>query len=291
MAKMRAYKLAEELGIDRNDFVEKARAMGIQLKSPMVALEPEEAEKLRAKLGHTGDETRVDEKRVKGKAGSTILRRRRRKAEPPPEPPKPEVVELRAAPELAAPAGPETPRLEPAASEPIAEPEREQPAAEVAAASEPTAELEPVPEPPLQPPAPGGFEAEPVAARKRAAAVPPSPAFSEPSAGDRKGRQRKRVREVVNLREQEQVKLQYTGRGGPQRRPTPIVPRAVMNPRSRRRDKLAKPVARTTQSEQRKTIRVEGEIGVGELAKELGVKAPVIQGKLMALGIMVSVTQ
>jgi len=37
--------------------------------------------------------------------------------------------------------------------------------------------------------------------------------------------------------------------------------------------------------------RVPGEISVGELAKLLGAKAPVVQGKLMALGIMVSVNQ
>ena len=39
MAKMRAYKLAEELGIDRHEFVEKAAEAGIDLKSAMTALE------------------------------------------------------------------------------------------------------------------------------------------------------------------------------------------------------------------------------------------------------------
>ena len=278
MAKMRAYKLAEELGIDKNEFVEKARALGFQLKSPMVALEPEEAERLRAKLGGAADQARVEEERVEGKTGSTILRRRRRKVEPPPEPPKLEVVEPEVAPDLAAAVA-----VDP---ESISEPE---PDLAAAAEPEPPVELEAVPEPPVQPAVDGESASEPAAARKRAAATPPAPAFSEPAANDRKGRQRKRVREVVNLREQDQVKLQFTGRGGPQRRPMPIVPRAVVNPRSRRRDKLAKPAAKTARSEQRKMINVEGEIGVGELAKELGVKAPVIQGKLMALGIMVSV--
>ena len=31
MAKVRAYKIAEELGIDRAEFVEKARGLGIEL--------------------------------------------------------------------------------------------------------------------------------------------------------------------------------------------------------------------------------------------------------------------
>ena len=39
MAKIRAYKLAEELGIDRNELVEKAHGVGIELKGPMALLE------------------------------------------------------------------------------------------------------------------------------------------------------------------------------------------------------------------------------------------------------------
>jgi hypothetical protein len=35
MAKIRAYKLAEELGMDRAEFVEKATAAGFELKSAM----------------------------------------------------------------------------------------------------------------------------------------------------------------------------------------------------------------------------------------------------------------
>jgi len=279
MAKTRAYKLAEELGIDKNDFVEKARALGVQLKSSMVALEPEDVEKLRAKLGGAVEAANVDEHRVEGRAGSTILRRRRRKVEPPP-PPEPVVPPVPGvAKQAEAEAEIEVTPIEP---EPIAESESEVEPSLIA-----VAELEPAP----SSSAPGKAEPEPAVARKRSSGAVPAPVLSEQPAGDRKGRQRKRVREVVNLREQEQVKLQFTSRGGPQRRPAPIVPRAVVNPRSRRRDKLAMPVARTAASEQPKTIRVEGEISVGELAKLLGVKAPVIQGKLMALGTMVSMNQ
>ncbi len=51
MAKLRAYKLAEELGIDRSEIVERAAAEGVELKSAMAGLEPEQVELLRAKLG------------------------------------------------------------------------------------------------------------------------------------------------------------------------------------------------------------------------------------------------
>ena len=39
MAKIRAYKLAEEFGIERGDFVEKAASLGVLLKSPMATVD------------------------------------------------------------------------------------------------------------------------------------------------------------------------------------------------------------------------------------------------------------
>ncbi|MCG8588298.1 MAG: translation initiation factor IF-2, partial [Proteobacteria bacterium] len=111
------------------------------------------------------------------------------------------------------------------------------------------------------------------------------------TASDRKGKQRKRVREVVNLREQEQLARQVTGRAQPRRQVT-VDPRALTSPRRKRRDAPAKKaVATAPPKEQKRVIRVEGEVSVGELAKLLGSKAAVIQGKLMALGTMVSINQ
>ena len=46
MANIRAYKLAEELGIDRVQFVEKAAVLGITLKSAMAGVPEEDAELL-----------------------------------------------------------------------------------------------------------------------------------------------------------------------------------------------------------------------------------------------------
>src|SRR5690606_28590721 len=42
---------------------------------------------------------------------------------------------------------------------------------------------------------------------------------------------------------------------------------------------------------QTKQVRVSGDITVGDLARQAGLKAPVIQGRLMALGIMVGINQ
>ena len=62
MAKIRAYKLAEELGIDRHDFVEKAAEAGVELKSAMASLDEEQVAKLRAKLGATPRNVEVAER-------------------------------------------------------------------------------------------------------------------------------------------------------------------------------------------------------------------------------------
>ena len=83
---IRAYKLAEELGIDKDEFVEKAKVLGIELRSAMAAVEPDQAERLRAKLGVASGRRSVQESRVERKGTSTVIRRRRTvTAEPEPE--------------------------------------------------------------------------------------------------------------------------------------------------------------------------------------------------------------
>jgi len=283
MAKIRAYKLAEELGIEKNEFVEKAKALGVELKSAMAALEDEVAKDLRVKLGG-GDVKKADmvEERVQRQGGGSVIRRRKRaKPEPVPEPVAAELdapvvgAEAEAGeavggaePAIAAEGGAEAPEsvVEESAAEPVAADGEPGPVAAGA----------------------GVEERGRPAARKEAQRPGEAPAPQQP---DRKGKQRKRVREVVNLKEQEQFGRQITGRTGTQRR-VPIAPtRAMVNPRSKRRDAPAARPAPTAAAEQSRVIRVPGEISVGELAKLLGAKAPVVQGKLMALGIMVSVNQ
>lgn len=297
MAKIRAYKLAEELGIERNEFVEQAGTHGVELKNAMASLDEEQVELLREKLGGGAKSKKnVDERRLEGKAGTTVVRRRRKKApEPEPEPePTPAVTAEDATPEpppeeiapepIAAVAddATETPGDEeiPATPEPLAAEEAATDAAVAPAA------------PPAGPTGPSGPSGPAAGPSGPARETKPGSAPNDAGAGpDKKGKQRKRVREVVNLQEQEQFARQITSRGPQQRRaPTPAQ-RPMINPRARRRDKLSPKPAPVAAGSQTRLVKVAGDISVGELAKQAGLKAPAIQGKLMALGIMVSVNQ
>ena len=281
MANIRAYKLAEELGIDRNEFVEQAATHGVELKNAMASLDDDAVALLREKLGGaTRAKRSMDEHRLEGKGGTTVVRRRRRKEpEPAPEPvatPEPTEEAVTAVPveEVAAEA-------EVAASaEAPTEPETEGVAA--SAEDAPTKSPAKGDDGPAQTPTP----ASPRDGRS-------GPGASDTGGGaDRKGKQRKRVREVVNLQEQEQFARQITSRSSGQRRVVTTAPRAVVNPRARRRDKLSpKPTAAAVAASKTRQVKVSGDISIGELSKQAGLKAPAIQGKLMAHGIMVSVNQ
>ncbi len=292
MAKIRAYKLAEELGIERNEFVEQAGTHGVELKNAMAALEDDQVELLREKLGGGAKAKKnVDERRLEGKAGTTVVRRRRKKA-PEPEPEvvaEPEVEEAVAsdpepevAPQVAAEV--EEPSAGDAESEEAsADPTEPEAVPEVAAAEDASAD---------SPTGPRAAPTGPAADREGRGAAAAADAAGGGAAADKKGKQRKRVREVVNLQEQEQFARQITSRNPGARRTTPPAQRPMVNPRARRRDKLSpKPSAAAAAAAQSRLVKVQGDISVGELAKQAGLKAPAIQGKLMALGIMVSVNQ
>ncbi len=274
MAKIRAYKLAEELGIDRNEFVEKAHTVGVELKTPMAQLEDAEADLLREKLGgimRKGGQ--VTEERVELSSGSAVIRRRKRAVEPPaPEPPP--VV-----------AAPEPVRTEAPTLSVVAEvPEEVESGEEAAPVEQEAFEPElPTPAPIAGTPRPG---LAPVAAEA------PAPTDDAAAAADKKNKGRKRVREVVTLREQEQFARQVTGRVGA-RRPTVIDPRTLASPRRKRRDAPApaRPAAMAAPKPVKRAIRLDGPTSVGELAHLLGAKARELQAKLMALGTMVSITQ
>jgi len=299
MTNVRAYKIAEELGIDRVEFVERARAIGVELKSAMASVDDEEAALLREKLGVKLRQGPVTEARVTRKGGSAVIRRRKQVApEPEPEPPAPVEPEVPAeSPPLVEPGVPAEVQVEPPAPvEPGSGPEEVAPVAP--AIAEPGVP-EPEPELPVQvPPAVTPGAPAPVAARAetgapaRAKPGPPPPEGVRPpqEAPDRKGRQRQQFREVVNLREQEQIARQVTSRttGRPQ---VAMDPRAFTSPRRRRRDAVSKKPAVAAPKAQKRVVRVEGDISVAELARQLGSKAAEVQGKLMALGTMVSIHQ
>jgi translation initiation factor IF-2 len=285
MAKIRAYKLAEELGIERGEFVEQAAQIGVELKSAMASLDEAEVELLREKLGGvTATKRSMDEHRLEGKSGTTVVRRRKRKEpEPEPEPiPEPEAIaEVTAAPSIDEPSGEEIVSTE-ATDEPAGE--KEGVAAGAATAEGAAAKTDsggPAPKAPA-----------PTGPRDARGVATPGQGDAAGGAADKKGKQRKRVREVVNLQEQEQFARQITSRGSGQRRVVTTAPRSVINPRARRRDKLSpKPSVATLEASKTRHVKVSGDISIGELSKQAGLKAPAIQGKLMALGIMVSVNQ
>jgi translation initiation factor IF-2 len=267
MAKIRAYKLAEELGMDRAEFVEKAAAAGVELRSAMASLDDAEAEKLRKKLGAPKVKQNITEKRVERGAGAAVIRRRK-KPQPAP-PPEPAAEEEPAPVEVPAVAAEQPP----AAEELPVEPEPEAPPEE-----------EPAPAPGPEPPAPVAVQGPRGVSSEGAGAG---------AGAARPGRQqRKRVREVVNLREQERLARQATSRA-PLRRQVTLEPRSVTSPRRRRRDapQPSRPAAAAPRKEEKRPLRIEGLVTVGDLARMLGEKAPTIQSRLMALGTMVSVNQ
>jgi translation initiation factor IF-2 len=280
MAKIRAYKLAEELGIDRNELVEKAHTVGVEIKSPMAQLEDAEADLLRHKLGAARPSSgEMVEERVALSGGSAVIRRRKRVAvEPEPEPvaAAPAPVEREPAPSLSTSTAhvEEEPgdehALEPSEDDGMESGEQE------------------IPEPSMPAPTPG---AAPLRAGPAPIAPVTPPTEDAAAAADKKNKARKRVREVVTLREQEQFARQVTGRVAA-RRPTVIDPRNLASPRRKRRDAPAPRAAVVAQAKPvKRVIRLDGPTSVGELAHLLGAKARELQAKLMALGTMVSITQ
>jgi translation initiation factor IF-2 len=284
MAKIRAYRLAEELGIDRAEIVERAAAVGVELKSAMAALDEDQAADLRAKLGG-GKRKDVSETRVvSGKGGGAIIRRRKRAA------PEPEPV-----PEVAL-----EPAVDPVATPDVVVSDEDGGAEPQEVAAEPEAPSEVAPEPEVEEEPLAAEEAAEEAADEAPAPEPVAPA-SEPRApatpagtpGDprNRGKERKRVREVVNLKEQEQFARQVTGRGAPRRQPAVVDSRTMQSPRRKRRDAPAKRALPKPAAELKRAVRVPGDISVAELARQLGSKAAQIQARLMAAGKMVSVNQ
>ncbi len=276
MTKRRAYKLAEELGIERTEFVEKVREMGIDLRSAMALLDDEQSDQIREKLGGKARRGSVEEARVSSVKGGAVIRRRKKAVEaPPPEPEPAPAEEAPVAPAAAEPVEEEAPAVEPAAPEVGEAPEPELP--------------EPVAPEPAPAPAPAAAAARP-AAETPARARTTGDARGAPP--DRKGRQRKQFKEVVNLREQEQIARQVTSRTTG--RPIgPVSQQAFKSPRKQRRDKVApRPAAAAPSAKvEKRVVRVEGTISVAELAKQLGAKAAEIQGKLMGFGTMVTINQ
>jgi len=283
MAKVRAYIIAEELGIDRKEFVAKALELGVELKSAMASIDEADADLLRRRLGK--QTTVVEEtRRVSRKGGAAVIRRRKKAAPTPtPEPVQEAVLE----PEV---------EQEPASTEVVpAEPvvTLETPAEEEVAAPE-VSEVE----------APESLEPQTPEPKKEVVELSPPPAKkvrmaiveADPLAEKNKGRSRRRVVVEGNLQEQEKIARQLTGRSFSPRVDSLADVRRIESPRRKRRDALpksgpAKKAASADRAASKCVVKVDGTISVQDLASQLGQKAPVVQGKLMALGTMASIHQ
>ncbi len=278
MAKIRAYKLAEELGLEREELLSKAAELGISLRTAMVSLDEEQAQVLRDKLGEK-PAVQTEEKRV----GSGVIRRRRKKASAPPlaapevaeEGPEPKVAEPQAEPSAGEPPG--IPEPEPIApSEPIAPPDTAIPAHldrpalvvedPLAAQAQPTAAA-PEPASPPETPAPAARPQEPVATDGRRA-----PARSEPSKVS--GLQRRQVIEGQTLKEQDTIARQ--ARGNVQahlERRRLIVDRQSRQQSGRQQRRKGKTrLAGTTAPPKSKVLRIGTSISFQDFSKQTGLK-------------------
>jgi translation initiation factor IF-2 len=264
MAKVRAYKLAEELSIDRDDFVKRAAEVGVELRSAMVGLEDEQVELLRRRLGGVDTEN-VVEKRV---AGGVI---RRRKKAPAPEP---VLVEEPAADAVAE----VEPKPDPA---PL---EESEPAVAIAAelVADPEAPTQPEPEPEAEPLAAEAVKPaqEPVESEVRAAPMRPG----EPARPVRRPVRRQAV-ETANLREQETLARQMRGniRMQMERR------RRLVEQQSRIQSRRRRPVGggrRPLPARDRKQniLKLGGPAPFQELAGQLGLKVSELMRRARALG-------
>jgi translation initiation factor IF-2 len=257
MAKIRAYKIAEELGLDRDEFIKKAGEVGIPLRSPMVALEPERADELRARLGG-GEQVKREEKRV----GSSVIRRRRTvvKPEPPPKVEEaPQVVEE--TPSVVE--GPVTEAPEPVAAEVVSGP---------TPGIEPT--VEPEPEPVTPAPSAPPTEAAPIAAKGEPPAPPP------------KRLVRRQAIAGIQMREQETLARMLRGNVQSQleRRRQIVEQQSRIQSRRRRPAGGAparKPIAGAPK---KKVVKLEGPISFQDLSRQMGVKLQELLHRAHALG-------
>ncbi len=241
MAKVRAYKVAEELGLDRDEFIKKAGELGIKLRSPMVALDEEQASELRMRLGSGPDVTR-EERRV----GSTVIRRRRRVEAPPPPPP-------------------EEPRAE---AEPVqvseAVPELVPPAKAPPQAEEPPPSVEPMP------------PSEPEPLRPAASAAPGGPAASatqESQAPTGRRVVRRQAIQGMQLREQDTLARMLRGNVQSQLERRRQIVEQQSRIQSRRRRAVNPPWRKPLViAARKKTLKLDGPITFSELSRRVGIK-------------------
>lgn len=282
MAKVRAYKIAEELGLEKDEFLRRAGEIGISLRSALVGIEEDQADEIRRRLGGKGSAERVETR-----VGTGVIRRRRKKLEAPvPEGQQPQleassaVAEAPPAPvALEAPGAPEIPdagllvaKPSTPAVDPLADPELSEGADPETPIAEPAKVVPRVPAPTVQP------SAAPKAAEPAAGGREPDPAKS--------GLLRRQVLQGVTLREQESIARMMQGnvqRRLEQRRQI-VEQQARLQPRRRRAAAVAKST-RVPTVPQKKVLRIEGSMQLAEISRRVGVRIGDLQRSLRTLNV------
>ncbi|MEK6609209.1 MAG: translation initiation factor IF-2 [Myxococcota bacterium] len=246
---MKIYELADELGVTQKDLVTKIRTLGMDVKNHMSKLGPEDIVRVRRA---------IEKERQAALEVSTIaptVMRRRTKAAPPLVPPA--LAASHAAP-VEPPAQPAVPGMAPV----------------FAAAREPAAAASP----PFPSPAPAPAPAPPAHPERRMIVLPPgspsAPRYVEVTPGvprvvitqDIPGRRDVLRRDLISERDRLKKAQQLKKRRIPPGR-------------------KGKQTEITTPAEHKRVIRMMGEsIAVGEIARQMGIKANEVLKKLWSMG-------
>jgi len=302
---MRAYKLAEELGLSREDLIKSAAELGIEIRNPMATIDEDQANTIRRKLTAAAEVETV-QKRV----GTDVIRRRKRKTEAEPE----EALGTATEPD-AAQSEPEAPGFAaeavasaggeiepPGAATPVEETEAlAASAARESLAGAPGARpLAPattpvrVVEDPLlaHPPAAAGA-AEAVPARRGAAA--PTPREIEPEsdsmpfaggAGRKAPRPTRPARADLTLREQETIARMMRGgnvQAQLERRRLLVEQQSRAQPQRKRSAAPARKQLPPAPGKTKRLVRIGTRIAVAELSRRTGAKVRDLQRRARAL--------
>ena len=311
---VRLYEVAKDLGLTNKDLIEKVRALGIEVKNHMSNLETEDVTRVRRSLDKERQSNLVEER-----LSSTVIRRRTRdgaplRPAPAPEPPP--------APRPAVAARAEAPAPRPAPPKPVEEkrpvveapPVVERPAVveqpKPTPAPEPlVAKPAPTPEPVVVKPAPEPVQRRVVVETSRTAGgpivetrqsanaplpVPGAPAVPgtpEPIKYGPTGR-------MIDLGPRYQIQERGPGGVGPRGpggaapgmrrdagppgrfgRPSPSMPAKKRAPLGK-----SKQTQITTPAAHKRILKMEETVAVGEIAKQMGVKATDVLKKLWSMG-------
>jgi translation initiation factor IF-2 len=253
MGKKRIYELAKELEITNAELVAKAQSLGMAVTNHMSAVELEDAIRLKRAV-EQDRRGNVVEKRI----GAGIIRRRAKREEPEAPPPPP-------------------PPPPPPARAPVPPPVTVEVAAQEAPPEAPTAEIVSLGE------ARAARAAHPAPEATTASAAPSTPAPpvappTRPVPGALDAKKKVATKQELSRRDLYELKrdlMMGTMRPAKKKKPT----------------KAARKTEITTPKAIKRVLKVSDAITVGDLAKQMSVKAGEVIMKLMALGVMATVNQ